>query len=151
MECLETAIKKPKTWIPTKDDAISNQLIEAYQTGLKDGVEQQQKLVFSKLKENIDKSGSLTLSLIDTIKKYGFTPLDAYLRVESFDRFEIMITVPETDALKDEFLEMYDVISKIEIENRNDLYDVFISFCSTNDHFDENIVSSDGYSLKMCI
>ena len=146
MECL---VEK-QAWVPTaKDDAMSNQMIEAYRTGLKDGLEQQQKLVFSKLKENIEKSGSLTMQLIETIKESGFTTLDAYLRVNSWDDFEIMVTVPECDYLKDEFLEMYDVVSKIENENKNELYDVFISFCSTNEHFDESVVSSDGYSLKL--
>ena len=149
MECA-TVEKQTQSWIPTsKEDSLSNQLIDAYLNGKKDGVEQHQKLILNKLDENIEKSGSISLSLIKTLKENKFNPIDAFLRVRSWDRFDIMITVSEDDYMKEEFLEMFDVVSNIENSSKDELYGVFISFCSINNFFDEQNVSSDGYLLKL--
>jgi tRNA splicing endonuclease len=139
-----------KSWIPTsRDDSFNNQLIEAYMTGKKEGIEQQQKLVNAKVVENINKTGCITQYLMDTLRENQFHPVDAYLRVQSLAQFDVMITVPEDEYLQTEFLEMMDVISEIENKSKEELYEVFISFCSINECFDERLVVSDAYSLKL--
>ena len=139
-----------KTWIPTSnEDLFTNQLIDAYLHGRKDGIELIEKLKQEKLNENINKSGNISKRLIRVLKDSSFSPIDAYLRVHSFDRFDIMVTVPEEDYLKDEFLDMYGIISDIEAKSNDDFYKAFISICSTNNHFEEQIVASDGYTLKL--
>jgi len=148
MECVIE--KHTKSWVPTsRDDSFSNQLIDAYMNGKRDGVQQFKSLEISKLNENINKSGTITVNIINILKEKKFSPIDAYLRVHSFERFDIMVTVPENDYLKDEFLDIYDIISDIEEKSKDDFYNAFISICSTNNHFDEQIVASDGYALKL--
>jgi len=142
--------KKTITWVPTPngDWFTSDQLIDAYMNGKKEGMEQFKKLEMNKMAENINKSGFIAIDIFNKLKINKFSPIDAYLRVNSFDRFDMMITVPESDSLKDEFLNMYDLISDIETNTKDEFYMLFISFCSANNHFDEQIVLSDGYSLK---
>ena len=137
------------SWVPTKEDSFSNQLIDAYLNGKKDGMEQYKKLEISKMEENIKKTGIVASYILNTFKNNKFAPIDAYLRVNSFDRFDIMVTVPEDDCLKENFLDMYDVISDIETKSKEEFYMVFISICSINNYFDEQIVISDGYSWKL--
>ena len=149
MECAKVE-RQTQSWILTsKEDSLSNQLIDAYLNGKKDGIEQHQKLILKKLEENIEKSGSISLRLMKTLKENRFNPIDAFLRVNSWDRFDIMITVSEDEYMNEEFLEMFDVVSNIEKSSREELYGVFISFCSINKFFDEQNVSSDGYLLKL--
>jgi hypothetical protein len=137
-------------WAPTfNKDTFSNQLIDAYLNGKRVGIEQHQKLMLNKLEENIEKSGNITTLLLKTLQERSFNSIDAYLRVHSFDRFDIMITVPDEDYMKEEFLEMFDVISDIEMENREELYSVFIIFCSVDENFEEQLVFYDGFSLKL--
>ena len=149
--CSFTKEERAIAWVPTQKSDLftSDQLIDAYMNGKKEGMEQYKKLEMSKMEENIKKSGIVAVDIINELKNNKFTPIDTYLRVNSFDRFDIMVTVPENDFLKDEFLYMYDMISDIETKSKNDFYMVFISFCSTNNHFDEQIVVSDGYSWKL--
>jgi hypothetical protein len=149
MECVILE-NQTQSWIPTsKEDTFNNQLIEAYMNGKKEGMEQHQKLIFKKLEENIEKSGFITFELINMLKGRRFNPIDAYLRVNSWDKFDIMITVSEEDYLKEEFFFLFDVVSNVEKRYKVELFGIFISFCSINKHFDEQSVSSDGYSLKL--
>ena len=148
MECV--AEKQTKKWIPTnREDLISNQLIDAYLNGKKEGMEYYKILEVNKLSDNISKSGIITVELINTLYGNNFNPIGAYLRIISLDRFEIMITIPEEDYLKEDFLAMFDEISNIETVSKGELFNVFFSFCSVNGCFDEHIVSSDGYSFKL--
>jgi hypothetical protein len=149
---MKTAILENHTqcWIPAgNENSSGNRLIEAYLKGKKAGMEQYQKLMLSKLEENIEKSGKISLSLMDTLKENNFTPIDAYLRVHSWGRFDIMITVPDEDTMKEEFLDMYDVISNVEQEYKEEFYSIFITFCSVDENFEEQLVFWDGYSLKL--
>ena len=148
MECV--AEIQTKKWIPTKrEDSISNQIIDAYLNGKKEGMEYYKILEANKLSDNINKSGIITVELINELYDNNFNPFGAYLRIISLDRFEIMITIPEEDYLKEDFLIMFDKISNIETASKDELFNVFFSFCSVNSYFDEHIVTSDGYSFKL--
>ncbi len=151
MELTNTILgKQIQSWIPTtKDDDMSDKIIDAYRSGKKDGMEQQEKLLNKNLKENINKSGKISLDLFKTLKENKFTPVDAYLRVDSWDRIEVMITIHEKDYIKEEFLDMFDIVSEIEENSKEDFFSISITFCSINDNFDEEYVSSDGYIFKL--
>ena len=143
--------EKISSWIPTKrsDFFTSDQLIDAYLHGKRDAFAATQRLAVDKLSNNIEKSGDISINLLKTLSANHFTPINAYLRVNDLDNFDIMVTVPEDDIISDEFLNMYDIVSKMEAKNKEEYYDVFISFCPVNEHFEEINVSSDGYLLKL--
>jgi len=147
-------LKKKKTvasWIPTRKDETftSDDLIDAYLHGRKDAFAAAKQLAFDKLIANIEKSKDITVSLLNALKNHNFNPIDAYLLVDGFDYFKIMITVPELERASDDFLEMYDIATELEENNKNDFYYVLVSFCHANEHFDEEKVLSDGYILKL--
>ena len=97
MECVIE--NKAKNWIPaSREDSFSNQLIDAYLNGKKDGMEYYKILETNKFNENIKKTGFIIAELVNTLKLSRFNPIDAYLRVNSLDKFEIMITIPEEDG-----------------------------------------------------
>jgi len=139
------------SWVPTKKNDLytSDELIDAYLYGKRNAFEATQRLAVDKLNNNIEKSGEISINLLKTLTDKYFTPLNAYLRINSLDNFDIMITVPERDIISDDFLTMYDIISKTETQNKDEYYDVFISFCPVNEHFEEINVLSDGFLLKL--
>lgn len=149
--CLSMKEDKTRSWVPTKKSDLftSDQLIDAYLNGKKDALEATKRLIVDKLNNNIDKSGTITVNLLRLLKNKQFTPVDAYLRVNSLDSFDIMVSIPEDEMMKDEFSEMYNVISGLEENNRDEYYDALISFCPVNDCFEEINVLSDGFLLKL--
>ncbi|MDR2145600.1 MAG: hypothetical protein LBE91_03960 [Tannerella sp.] len=147
-------LKKDKTvasWIPTRKDETftSDDLIDAYLHGRKDAFAAAKRLAFDKLNTNIEKSKDITVSLLNTLKRHNFNPVDAYLMVDGFDYFKILITVPELERANEDFLEMYDLVAELEEKNKNEFYYVLVSFCHINEYFDEEKVLSDGYILKL--
>jgi len=138
-------------WIPTKknDFFTSDHLIDAYLHGKREAFATTQRLATDKLNKNIEKSSEISINLIKTLSKNSFTPINAYLRINALDNFDIMVTIPESDIVNDHFSNMYNVASTLEEQNKDEYYDVFISFCPVNEHFEEINVSSDGYILKL--
>ena len=70
----------------------SDNVIEAYLKGKKDGLEQAQKLMFDKLISNISISGQYTSQVISFLKKNNISPLSAHLKINSWDDFKAIIT-----------------------------------------------------------
>ena len=149
--CLSMKEDKMISWIPTKksDFFTSDDLIDAYLYGKRTAFEETKRHAINQLNRNIDKSGEISFNLLRLLTHENFTPIDAYLRINSLENFDIMVTVPESDMISDVFLSMYDVVSNIEKQNKEDSYGVFISFCPVNNHFEEFNVSSDGFVLKL--
>jgi len=139
------------TWITTEksDYFTSDELINAYLTGKREALEATKRLAIDKLSNNINKSGVISLNLLKSLADEKFTPLDAYLRINAIDNFDIMVTIPENEMTGDDFINMYRLVSNIEEKSRDEYYDVFISFCPFNDHFEEINIESDGYFLKL--
>ena len=143
---------KIKSWVPTKKSDFlytSDQLIDAYLYGKREALEATKRLAADKLNNNIDKSGTISINLLKLLINEKFTPIDAYLRVNDLDKFEIMVAIPEDEMISDDFLKIYNVVSGLEKQNRDEYYNVFISFCPVNDHFEEINVLSDGFLLKL--
>jgi hypothetical protein len=153
MEAITYSVKRNTvaSWIPARrdDTFTSDDMIDAYLHGKKEAFATAQKLVFDKFVNNIEKSKAITVRLINTLKDKNFNPIDAYLRVNAFDYLHILVTVPDSEHIKDEFLDMYDVVSELENEIKDEYYNVFIYFCPVNEYFEEINVLSDGYFLKL--
>lgn len=144
-------ILAPANWEFTspKDKLFSSDhVIDAYLKGKSDGLEQQQKLVVEKLISNINKSGKYTNEILSFLKKEKLNPLSAYLRINSWDDFSVLIALPQKEFLDKKILSVYDFISALESKVREDMYNVEVVICDTEDEIDENYVHSDGFVLK---
>lgn len=126
----------------------SDHVIDAYLKGKNDGLEQQQRLIFEKLVSNISKAGKDTSGILAYFRKKKFNPIAAYLRINSWDNFSILIILPQEEFLDKRMLSVYDYISNFENNVEEDMYHFQVSICDTEDHIDENYVHSDGFALK---
>lgn len=144
-------ILAPANWELTspKDKLFSSDhVIDAYLKGKNDGLEQQQRLIIEKLVSNINKAGKHTTDILSFLKKKKLNPISAYLRINSWDDFSILVILPQEEFLDKKMLSVYDYISELENKVDEDMYHIQVSVCDTEDNIDENYVRSDGFALK---
>lgn len=144
-------ILAPANWELTapKDKLFSSDhVIDAYLKGKNDGLEQQQKLVIEKLVVNIKKSTEHTSNVLSYLKKEKFHPLSAYLRINSWDDFTMLIVLPQKEFIDEKILKVYNYISKVENMAKEEMYNIQITICDTENKVDENYIRSDGFALK---
>jgi hypothetical protein len=122
-------------------------VIEAYLKGASDGLKNEEKVIFNQFKTNLEKTQSYTIDLLQLIEQTGFTPIEAHIKFDSFDSFEVLIAVNEQDFIKDEFLTVYEAVTKLEDKVKEDVYSLAFSFIPVDGIFDEEKVVSDGYRV----
>lgn len=144
-------ILAPANWELTspKDRLFSSDhVIDAYLKGKNDGLEQQQRLIIEKLISNIGKSGKHTSDILSFLRKKKLNPVSAYLRINSWDDFSILIVLPQDEFLDKRMLIVYDYISELENKVAEDMYHIQVSVCDTNNNIDESYIRSDGFALR---
>jgi len=100
-------ISAPANWEFTspKDKTISSDhVIDAYLKGKKEGLEQAQKLMLDRLTQNINKSGIYTTELLNFLKKKKLNPISAFLKINSWDSFKVLLILPEKEFLSDKII-----------------------------------------------
>jgi hypothetical protein len=124
-------------------------VIEAYLKGEKDGLKNEEKVLFNQFTKNVDKSKSNTVILLKAIENYGFKPIMAYIKFESFDIFQALISITEDDFVKDDFLKVYDTAIKLEDEIKEELFSLNFSFIPIGKHTIEESIIHDGYVIRL--
>jgi hypothetical protein len=144
-------ILAPANWELTspKDKLFSSDhVIDTYLKGKNDGLEQQQRLIIEKLVSNINKAGKNTSDILSFLRKKKLNPISAYLRINSWDDFSVLIILPQDEFLDKKMISVYNYISELENKVDEEMYHIQVSFCDTEDNIDENYVRSDGFALK---
>ncbi|MGJ4787354.1 hypothetical protein [Leptospira koniambonensis] len=155
MKTLEEIIKS-NHWeiaVPKESDLLytSDHVINAYLQGKAEALEQNQRLQFAKLQENIAKSAELAGEVIVYAKSVNINPTAAFLKIDSWEDFVLLLTIPETEFLSQNILKVYDFTSSKEAEFNNKLYSIEIVLANMNEHFDNECLVSDGYLLKYSV
>lgn len=152
MDTIKKEILTHNVWGLTspKEDLFSgDDLINAYIQGKKEGLEQTKKLVFDHLIKNIEKSGNHVAEVFVFLKENNFTPLSAYLKINSWDDLSIMLIIPEKEFIEDRVLKVYDFLTDFEENVKEELYSLEFNICDTEeDNLNEQHIISDGYFLK---
>jgi hypothetical protein len=134
-------------WEKTKDGGFSeDQLIDAYLEGKKTGKDEIERLIIEKLNENIELIGTQAEELIKILKDSKFNPIMVSLRVKNFNDFDVLITIPETEFVRDGFEQMYGHTSEVEQKNKSQ-YQLTISFINQTKSTDIEKLKADGFIL----
>lgn len=142
---------RPANWeltSPKEKLFSSDQVIDAYLRGKNEGLEQAQKLILEKLNDNIVKSGKHASELLVYMKKRGFNPQAAFLKINSWDDFTVLIILPENEFVDEKIDGVYDYFTEFETLISEKLYHMHISICDTVDELDESYIHADGFVLK---
>jgi hypothetical protein len=125
-------------------------VIEAYVKGEKDGLKNEQKVIFNQFQANVEKSKEITAKFLDEIKRSGFEAQSAYLKFDSFDLFQCLVLINEEFFVKDEFLKLYDISLELENSSQSDVFNISFSFLPlTNGEFDESVLGHDGFIYRI--
>lgn len=133
-----------KKSIYTNDD-----IIDAFFKGKEAGVKEKKQIFVDKLNENIDKSARFTESMLTFLRKNNFNPISAHLKINSFDDFVILVTVPEKEFTSEEFLVSYNFASTIEDQVMDDKYfNLMFMFCDRDEtDFNKNLLITEGFFM----
>jgi hypothetical protein len=124
-------------------------VIEAYLKGEKDGLKNEEKVLFNQFTQNVDRTKSTTVTLLNDIEEAGFKPITAYIKFDSFDVFQALISVYEDDFIKDDFLKIYDKASEVERGIKDELYSLNFSFIPITENTIEDSIIHDGYVIRL--
>jgi hypothetical protein len=153
MEAIKEILSAPSKWqlAPGETRYSSDQVIDAYLKGKSDGIQQTQKLIARQLDANVNKTVEQTNLLIDHLIAAGFHPVAAYIKIEDWDHFTIMVTVPDEEWCDARFLPVFDYVFDATERASSDFYNLEIIFCGLPDEgaFNEPYVFSDGFILKL--
>lgn len=151
MQAEETITGYKKSWTITepKEHAYSSDdVINAYIKGTQEGLQHAQRALIAILDKNVERTSKLSAEILTYIHNNGFKAISAFLKIESWDSFSVLITIEEDDFLNDSFLKIYSYVSEIENKNNNDLYSLSFIFTDYNEDFDQKHINADGFILK---
>lgn len=126
-----------------------NTVVDAYVKGKSDGMEQTNKLLKKQLQDNFSKAAQDTSKVINFLKAKGIESISAHLKVCSLYDLSILITISDTDFLKDIFSEVYNFTNHIEQIEKSDLYSISFGFINKSDEFNADLLRSDGFILSL--
>ena len=130
---------------PGEEHYSSNQVIAAFNAGVSKGVDNASKLIQEQFQRNLEVAATATKKLVEKMGTLNLRPTSARLRVESWDFFEILVTLPEKDWLSDAAMEMLDYSATVEQEAESELFHLVLHFCGVGEVFNQNLVEADGY------
>lgn len=122
-----------------------NEVIHAYKTGFDLGLEQNQKLLANQIKANATTAAQDTLKVVEYFKQIGIKPLSAHLKIASKFSVEVLMTVSDSDYVKEEFSQIYTFVNALKESNTNELYSINFKFVNRGDSFDFDSVKTYGY------
>jgi hypothetical protein len=153
MEAIKEILSNPSKWTLAPGEQVysCDQVIDAYLKGKSEGIQQAQKLIMRQLDQNVGKTVEQTDLLIEHLASKGFHPLAAYIKIDDWDSFNVLVTVPDEEWCDIRFLEVFDYIMKEEERAENEFYTVETNFCgipNDPDSFNEKLVFFDGFIFK---
>lgn len=133
-----------KNSIFTNDDVI-----DAFLKGKDVGAKDKKQIFVDKLTENIVKSAQFTNSMLTFLKKKTFNPISAHLKINAYNDFVVLVTVPEAEFISEKFLVAYNFAANIENEVMSDkYYNVMFMFSDREeDNFNKHILVSEGFFM----
>lgn len=133
---------------PSDGHFTSDDVLNAYLTGKKDGLESEKRLQLDKLRQNLQKTGNVTGSLLTYFSELNFNPIDTYLRVNNWNDFNLLILLPESEFLSKEMLGAYNHISDIEEGQCDEFFHLNVSVCDVDGKPNLKMIKSDNYLFR---
>lgn len=147
-----TLSKFPDIWEVSVDRNTiftNDDVIDAFLKGKEAGVKEKKQIFIDKLNENIGKSAYFTESMLTFLRKNSFNPISAHLKINAFNDFIILVTLPEEEFISEKFLVSYNFAATIEEQVMNDkYYNVMFMFSDREeDTFNKSLLASDGFFM----
>ena len=123
----------------------SNDVIEAYIIGKREGLNSERRALLDRLNDNLLVAGNATHEIFEFISSRKMNFDDAYLKIEAWDTLSIIVLVKEEDYIKEDFNSVYEVVSTIEDKFNKEYTNLFFSFIADSGNLDIEHLQSDGF------
>ena len=148
----DTSNKSPNIWEVSVDKNTiftNDDVIDAFLKGKEVGVKEKKQIFVDKLNENIEKSANFTESMLTFLRKNNFNPISAHLKINAFNDFVLLVTLPEDECISAKFWVSYNFAATIEEQVMNDkYYNVMFMFSDREEEtFNKNLLASDGFFM----
>lgn len=127
----------------------SDEVIDAYFRGKKDGLKSHQQSLLDSLNNNVDSCAKHSYEVITHLKEKGFENTSAFLKILQWNTLRVIVSLKEQDFLNPDFLEIYDFVSKLEERVCSNTYTIDFSFLDYSEKVNEKNLHADGYILKL--
>ena len=135
--------------VSREDTYSSDEMIDAYLQGHKEGIEQAKALVTQALEQGIKRSGEIAQLAVSYFSELGVFPSQVFLRANSAFDFSILVGISESDLLSDKVMQIYDYLAIVEEENSEEFFNITFTISDLDGEVDETEIRIDGYFLKL--
>lgn len=126
-----------------------DQLIDAYQKGLKKGKNEADRIVIRKLQQNLDKAIDEAEKMVTLLKEeYDILIKAMHLKIEDITSFTALIAVAEETYLSANMDKVYNMIGDYELKLEEDDFRMVFNFMGADKPLNKNALLSDGYNLR---
>jgi len=130
--------------INDSDDYIKD-MMAFYNNGWIDRGEDDEKKIKDRIRANIVLTFTYVDEIITELAKMNLAANCVYLKINSFVKQTVLISVPIEKYLNDEFSKIYSVASKIEKSSKSENYSVRFNFTFDDENIDEENLKGDGF------
>ena len=133
-------------WIKKeKESYTSDEVINAYLQGEKDGQSAKEKVLIQKLEENLKLAQKIVENINEEMVKSNFTSIRSYLRIKSLFRFDAVFSINKDDYLSTGFDAIYKLSRDFKSACNNDSFNINTTFMPITDSLNEERLVSDGF------
>lgn len=134
-----------QNWSEVKKDSFTaDDLLDAYSSGK----EEHHRILKKAFQSNIATVIDLSSNVLMALSKLDISCTRAFIKPEGLETFSAIFFVPEKDALSKTFDKIYKEAEKIRTKAEGDDLYVDFSFVPYTDFMDEEMLNSDGYTIK---
>ncbi len=130
--------------INDSDDYIKD-MMSFYNNGWIDRGEEDEKKIKDRIKANILLTFTYVDEILTELSKMKLPASCVYLKINTFVKQTVLISVPIEKYLDDNFSKIYSIASKIEKSSKSENYSVRFNFTFDDGSIDEENLKGDGF------
>lgn len=117
----------------------------AYGKSMTEDKQKNEKLFNKLIDDNSAQAGKDTFSVIDKMRALSINPISAHLKFITPYAVKVLITLSDSDFVKEEFLSIYDQVGLIQDNSQSDFYSISFTVVNRSAKFDNEQVTLDGF------
>jgi hypothetical protein len=135
-------------WKQNSETYTGDDLIDAFIRGKKAGRDEQKKILWERISENVNKATQLSERLYNIAIDQKFKLFEIHIKAENISTYTALFLVDNEDFLSDRFRSIYTTARQLKNEAETDTFYISFSFTSKSEQLSEDCLVADGFFLK---
>jgi len=136
-------------WGKDTNTPTTDQIIDAFEQGVKVGLEKQDKYARKVFIDNINNAFRLSELLLEWSKSEGITGVKAFLKIEQLDIFETLLLIDKENYLnKDIRNKIYERARGLRKENNSNTFNIEFTIQPNEMDINENLLENNGFYFQ---